>query len=557
MEKNFYVDRHNLSVACVEFARKQWLERRVDPTESQIAKEIGVGQPMISQILSGTKSLSKDSLAAYAAKLEMSFPELVRKLLPLVKEENVVFAVDRSDGRSMISDGDLLDRALVEMEALHRLLGNPKSSRHRCVAELFYQRVAERSYSVFHKAGIPIVSAAVCFQQSSSGHLYVCTEIPKRDEGTRSRSVVVRLPEDIVGMLRLGEGSRSDSISTHRIVLPARGADASVLDFWAAVTGRRPNEVASELQMAVVRAYPFATQHSPSDSSQIGTSAYSLAVVFVFAQGYTCSPAVQRAIWLLSTAVERIHSVELQERASSVARLCGLNLLPSDVRPHKNYYPNADACDEQLEHEVYTFLEALASDGEIGSNLATADVWSYDWTAGEFSCLSSFFRFVSRDAGERVLVSIKSSEFSLAEAYEMAFDSLKPRLQGKTSFILTSGRALIVEDPKATGSTGCTKHTELDIGTFLGLPLVLTDYQNDRRIYSVLYVRFRKVMPNPASLVAKVAKIAAPCRGILVRLAPAMTLLPDGDRDLEVHDVMHEPDRVLMVGSGPSPDFGD
>ncbi len=547
MQFNQLIDRFKISKALVDLARAHLLAKGVSPTQARIAEELNVEQSMISQIEASKKSFSKEKIELYAEHLGKTFSDLVCELVAMVPAEEppqpantietkIVMIADRVD--------ELINQTTLAIELLQKMIFQPKIA-GECAAMKFYEKIVRCAFNAFRSTEFPIVCAAIVFRHGLNDRLMVVNDAFNR----RAFNLNCCIPRNLADAIEKRVLVRAESLVEEWSIIRPAAEFSGELDadahYWEKFTGESAREAGTRLKV-----FAIGVQRNVAQDEH----AHTVSLLFTFRNSMEGNDKIKLAMWLFGQAVQQIHAIELRDNARSIARVVGLSLLPADIRPHDAFYPHAGtACSEKLEAVVSAFFKRISHDLEIGPLLATADIWSYDWTKGKFACLSQYFRMIKRGPGKKELTYSDGSKITLAEAYERAFESLTPRPYGKTAFILTTRRALIVDRPAPFGSTSSPTHPELDIGTFLGVPIALYDRDNDRHIYSVLYVRCVKQISSAKQLVLRISEIAQEfVPELCVTLAPPMTRGVASKIRAESHKLIEEPGEVRIISAARS-----
>ena len=417
MDQNDFITPLDLSRACVQYLGSLLKGSGRSTTQAAIADFLGVSQSMISRVVGDTQptSFSLEVLHACAEKLGVPVPDFWRDIAQLAVEEKPV--------RPHVNDEDLPARAFAEVEFLKRHLLNDKKS-DDCKADEFYKRTVWR----LHKQllGHGVVATALCFR-----HCRHCTLFAAHGECRGFRQVAQinsDVPSSLVGAVDKAWAcdARAPLVSDCIVYRPTGETNDPHLGFWENFTGSPAPAHRQRLRVSVARVY----HRQEVVSEETAVEAYTITLLCVFGGGTEPSHPVHRAMWLFADVAHRIHSIELQGHADSVARLWGVTLLPADVRPHRNFY-RGDAVPDHLEAVVQSFFGQISQLPDLCGRVGTMDIWTYDWTRGEFSCLSPYFRFVNAELGERHRIVVHGIDRPLKEVYEEAVKSMKPRRGGK------------------------------------------------------------------------------------------------------------------------------
>lgn len=527
---NAEIDRFDLSRACIEYVADKLKQRGVRPKQELIARELGVGQSMISQAskADSQKPLSYRAIATYANKQKMGLGEFCFELIKLIPAPNMKarkLEVKRFDAQEFLS------KTFKHFERISRVLSKEKAC-GECNAEKFYQKIVTFAFCLLYKSGFNPLATGLFFAHNG----YLDSYISHRKH-TRAHNVKLagkRIPQNIRNILhRSWAGKRLPNLlKDFTVTRPPKANLPESEHFWQDLTGREAGDSGERLKIYVGRVY---LKESVVEDFQGGT--YSINMLFLFEHGFQAPNVVCQAMVLLAELARCVYSFELEAHVESVTTLIGTPLLPADIRPHSNYYRYSGgrytSVPGKLEATVQSFFDELMKNELLRKVIVAAEIWSYDWTKGKFVNLSPYFQYINPSYSKvRVLVNGRTT--SLAEVYKKPPAKLSPPPYGLTCSILISRKATYIHGGVRNSSFGNGKEpSHVFKGTLIGVPLIIADRTNDRVIHNVLYIHCAVMIDEPEELVKKMAKIAkAKCKDIKM-IVSAVERKSDGFSDAE------------------------
>lgn len=484
-----FVTREDLSKGCVEYAVSRLRARGIEPSQDAIAEELGVTQSMISQVKSGkspSKSLSHDTIAKYATKVGLTFGQFCTQLLSLV-------AATRPPPSSTCPRGfspqDLLARVLTEVEILSRAVILPKPNRN-CAADKFYRKILARSYATLAQFDSRHLATSLCIRNSDESTFL----ISHHESSTKANRWCGTPPVDIDAAIAecVGRTGGDRLVTKSTVIQPPASVQGHSGDFWDHLVHDPRPPLGEEVLLLSV---PISTSVSPETSTAMS---HSTVMLFFFRQDFVVCETIQRVLWLLATVTQLVYRIELQAHVQGLQKLCGLRLQPADMRPHAAFYgEEGQRCRGgfgQIESATHRYLERIVEDPAIKDSAVAAEVWTYDWTEGRFTCLSPLFRFLNPRLSKMKIRLLDGRMRTLEEVYKEKRSRFVPRSYGRTSLIMTSQQSMMFtcrrDEHSERGVNPCFPFN----GSVIGIPIRIRDAFNKRWIHGVLYLRCERAL---------------------------------------------------------------
>lgn len=476
------LDKVELSQLLVQYAARQLCDPDMlfEPTQTEIAKEIGVSQPMVNGVIHERKYFSQERLSRYAKQHGMTLADLLTELLSISGNNSSLDAIDG------LRQGDSMPTLLLNAyETSCRRLECERMQSFRVPEKTFdaFRAFCELlSFVVRHASATDIDGyCAALVSLTKDRGFAVSKQVGASADGIRRwrfKELPIWLKENIANATNEIEG-RLRSV-------PMPHSFKSSEDWnWLTLDSDGKSDPKSR---RVIFHHVF-TEESSVDSEN--TASHVLLFVFNDTGLSECQyDTLRQILFLASRLGERIAMYGLEDRLRCANRVIDAQVWKEQIiAPH--WTDESDL--ETAEHFAQRLLSTLCEKPIAHADIVTADIWLYRISQNQFVSPSEYFRHVSARYANKQTRDAHGQELSIRELYMRSYKlgELTPRPFGRTTYMVANNIATFTNHSDNDGSvTHWSSCPELDFGTFVGIPFMLTPTgPSGPRHISVLYMR--------------------------------------------------------------------